>query len=61
MDIGIIGALILALDIYAIWCVLNEPPSSSGTRKVLWILAIILFPLVGMVLYFAFFRRKMLP
>jgi hypothetical protein len=55
MQIGIIGALVLALDIYAIYCILME--KSSGTRKVLWIVGVIVFPLVGMIVYFLFFRR----
>ena len=49
MQIGIIGALVLALDIYAIYCILME--KSSGTRKVLWIVGVIVFPLVGMIVY----------
>lgn len=56
MEFGIIGAIVLALDIYAIYCILME--RASGTRKVLWIVAVIVFPLVGMIVYFLFFRRS---
>ncbi len=56
IEIGLIGALVLALDIYAIWCVLQE--RTSGAYKVIWIIAILLFPLFGMLLYFLLFRQK---
>lgn len=54
-EMGFFGALLLALDIYAIYTILQE--SWSGTKKVVWILIVLLFPLVGMFLYFAFFRQ----
>ena len=58
-DMGLLAAILLALDIYAIWCVLQEPAAlSSGLRKVFWIAAILLFPFGGMLIYFAFFRIK---
>ena len=59
IEIGVIGAILLALDIYAIYCILMEP--SSGLRKVLWTVIVIVFPLVGMVMYFLFFRAKAEP
>lgn len=56
MEIGLFGALILALNIYSIYAVLME--DSSGLRKVLWILGIIVFPVVGTLLYLLFFRKR---
>ena len=56
LEIGFLGAVILALDIYAIYCILME--KSSGTRKVVWTVLVIVFPLVGMIVYFLFFREK---
>lgn len=55
-DMGLLGALILALDIVAIYYVLTTP-SSTG-RKVLWIVVILIFPVVGMILYFLFGRSR---
>lgn len=52
----ILGLIILALDIYAIYNILQE--SWSGVKKVVWILIVLLFPFIGMVLYFLFFRNK---
>lgn len=54
MKMGFIAAIILALDIYAIWNILHEP--WEGLKKVLWIIIVIVFQVVGMVAYFAFFR-----
>lgn len=62
MEIGFFGAILLALNIYAIWCVLQEPSAhSSGWRKIFWIIMIVIFPLLGTIIYFAFFRLKPLP
>lgn len=47
---SLIGVVILLLDIFAIASVLLG--SSAVMRKVLWIAAILLLPIVGMVLYF---------
>ncbi len=52
---SLIGLLILALDIYAIYLVLTG--SGSGGYKVLWILVILLLPLLGMLLYFLLGRQ----
>lgn len=56
MDSGLIGIIILALDIYAIWNILNE--SWSGTKKVIWIVVVLLLPVVGMLAYFLIGRDK---
>lgn len=47
---GIIGLIILILDIIAIVSVLMG--GGSVLRKLLWILIILLLPLIGMILYF---------
>lgn len=44
------GLIILILDIIAIVSVIGSRHSTGA--KVLWILAIIIFPIVGMILYF---------
>lgn len=55
-ELGLIGAIIVALDIYAIYCILQE--SWSGTKKVVWIILVLLFQVVAMAAYFLFFRHK---
>ena len=47
---SVIGLLILVLDIFAIVKIIQS--SASGTEKILWILAVLIFPLVGMVVWF---------
>ena len=47
---GLVGTVILLLDIFAIVSVLLG--SSEVMRKLLWIAVILLLPIVGMVLYF---------
>jgi hypothetical protein len=54
MELGLIGLIILALDIYAIYCVLHEP--WSGLKKVVWIVLILAFQVIAMAIYFLFFR-----
>lgn len=48
--ISVAGTVVLLLDIFAIVIVLLG--TSAVIRKVLWIAVILLFPIVGMVLYF---------
>lgn len=57
MDPGstLFAVLVIILDIVAIISVVNG--HSSTERKVLWTVAILLLPLIGMVLYFLFGRR----
>jgi succinate dehydrogenase/fumarate reductase cytochrome b subunit len=46
---GLIGLVILALDI---WAILNVIKSSAETGiKVLWILLIVLLPLIGLIIW----------
>ncbi len=47
---SIIGLLILVLDIFAIIKIIQS--SASGTEKILWILAVLIFPVVGMIVWF---------
>jgi hypothetical protein len=55
MTSGLIGLIVLALDIYAIYLVLTG--ASSGANKVLWIVVILLLPVLGMILYFLLGRK----
>jgi hypothetical protein len=50
MEYGIVGLLILALDIYGIIQVINS--GASGGAKILWILAILVFPVVGLIVWY---------
>lgn len=47
---GLIGALILALDIYVIYLVLTG--SGDPGIKLLWVILVLLLPLLGPILYF---------
>lgn len=47
---GILGLLILILDIIAIVDVLKS--SMDTGKKVLWVILVLLLPVIGMVLYF---------
>ncbi|WGF90556.1 PLDc N-terminal domain-containing protein [Marinivivus vitaminiproducens] len=50
IEFGLVGLIILVLDIYAIVKTLQ---SSAGTgAKVIWILVILVFPVVGLLLWF---------
>jgi len=47
---GIVGLLILAGDI---WAIINIFQSSvSNEKKLIWILAVVLLPLLGLILWF---------
>lgn len=50
MEYGLFGILVLALDIYAIYKTFIS--SASTLSKVLWTLGIVLFPLLGVVIWF---------
>jgi hypothetical protein len=47
---SIIGMLVLVLDIFAIVKIIQSP--ASGAEKILWILCVLLFPMVGMIIWF---------
>jgi Phospholipase_D-nuclease N-terminal len=47
---GIIGLIILALDI---WAIINVIQSGSSTgSKILWVLLILVLPVVGLIIWF---------
>ena len=46
----VLGLIILVLDVVAIVSVLGG--TSSGGRKLLWVIIILLFPVIGVILYF---------
>ena len=54
MEYGIIGLLVLVLDIIAIVSVIKS--GMDPVMKLLWVLLILLLPVVGMVLYFVLNR-----
>ncbi|MDO8580119.1 MAG: PLDc N-terminal domain-containing protein [Candidatus Omnitrophota bacterium] len=47
---GILGIIVLILDIIAIVDTLNSPMDTG--KKILWIILIIFLPVIGMILYF---------
>ena len=53
---GILGLLVLILDIIAIVDVLKSSMDTSA--KALWIILILILPVVGMVLYFLIGKKK---
>ena len=59
MEIGIIGAIILAFQVYAIWNILHEP--WEGFKKILWVVIVLFFQVFGTLAYFLFFRTTHLP
>jgi len=51
MDLtGILGLVILIADIYAIVMILQS--SAKGIEKLLWSLAVIVFPLIGLIVWY---------
>ena len=53
---GLIGLVILVLDIIAILDVLKTQTTTG--KKVLWIILILVLPLIGMALYFVIGKKK---
>lgn len=49
MEYGILGLLILILDIYAIYQILTSAATTGA--KLLWTLLILLLPLVGFIIW----------
>ncbi|OIP15494.1 MAG: hypothetical protein CO105_11990 [Comamonadaceae bacterium CG_4_9_14_3_um_filter_60_33] len=47
---GLIGVLILAGDIWAILNILQS--SASNEKKLIWIIAVVLLPVLGLLLWF---------
>lgn len=50
MEYGIVGLIVLILDIIAIVSILGAPKSLAW--KLIWILVVLLLPVIGMILYF---------
>jgi hypothetical protein len=50
MEFGILGLLILVIDIYAIYQTLTS--GASTMAKILWSLGIIVFPVIGAIVWF---------
>lgn len=47
---GVIGLIILALDI---WAIINVIQSSASTgSKILWVLLILILPVIGLIIWF---------
>ncbi len=55
LELGFFGLLLLALNIYAIFQVMNS--HASGLAKVLWTLLILLMPVLGFILWLIFGPR----
>ena len=47
---GLIGVLVLAGDIWAILSIFQS--SASNEKKLIWIIAVVLLPVVGLVLWY---------
>ncbi len=47
---GLVGLVILALDIWAILKIIGSPASTGA--KVLWILLILFLPLLGLIIWY---------
>lgn len=47
MEYGLVGLLVLALDIYAIYNVLSS--SASTAAKIIWTLVILILPVLGFI------------
>ena len=55
---GIVGLIILALDIWAIVNIIQDRGPTD--RKVLWIVVILVLPVIGLVLWLLLARRARL-
>jgi len=53
---GILGLIVLILDIIAIVDVLKSAVDTG--KKVLWIILILILPVLGMILYFLLGKKK---
>ena len=54
MGYGIVGLLILVLDVYVIMQILKG--GGDPGKKLLWIILVLLLPLLGPILYYALGR-----
>ncbi len=56
MTYGILGLLILVLDIYVIYLILTG--GGDPGIKLLWVIVVLLLPLIGPILYFIIGRGR---
>jgi hypothetical protein len=49
MEYGLLGLIILVADIYAIYQVITS--GASGLAKILWTIGILIFPVVGFIVW----------
>jgi hypothetical protein len=56
MGYGLLGLLILVLDIYVIYLILTG--SGDAGVKLLWVIVVLLLPLLGPILYFLIGRGR---
>ncbi len=49
MEYGLLGLIILIADIYAIYNIVTSP--ASALAKILWTLGVIIFPVVGFIVW----------
>jgi len=56
MVVRLFGLIILVLDIIAIVDILKNV--SDSTKKILWIILIILLPVIGLILYYLVGKKK---
>jgi hypothetical protein len=56
MQIGLLGLVVLALDIYAAINVVQSNTSTGG--KVLWILLLLILPILGFIIWLVIGPRK---
>lgn len=53
---GILGLIVLALDI---WAIINVFGSNASTgSKIIWVLVILVLPVIGLILWFLFGPKK---
>jgi hypothetical protein len=56
MDYGIVGLLVLVLDIIAIVNILQS--GMDSVKKLIWILLVLVLPVIGMILWFVIGDKK---
>ncbi|HVT79126.1 MAG TPA: PLDc N-terminal domain-containing protein [Phycisphaerae bacterium] len=56
MPYGIVGLLILVLDVYVIYRVMTNRMDPG--MKLLWVILVLLLPLVGPILYFLIAEKR---
>ncbi len=55
MDYGILGLIVLVLDIIAIVSIIQS--GLSTTMKLVWVLIVLVLPVIGMILWFVIGNR----